>query len=77
VDDGDAADEPDIPPRASGITLIIRWWREGGARDPGEARHALRGTIGDLSGRTLGSFAGLEALFRLLRKVMGNGAPPG
>jgi len=76
VDDDDGAADTDDPPPASSFTLIIRWWHESGAQGPGEKDRALRGTVRDLMGRTLGSFAGIEALFHLLRRIMGDKRRP-
>lgn len=70
MDDGDGECEPDNPSPTSRFTVIIRWWHESGAQGPGEERRALRGTVRDLMGRTLGSFAGIESLFGLLRRIM-------
>ena len=71
MDDGDAEHEPDNLSPSSRFTVIIRWWHES-ASGPGEEGRALRGTIRDVMGRTLGSFAGIESLFGLLRKIMAN-----
>lgn len=68
--DGDDEQEPDNLPPTSRSTVIIRWWHESGAQGPGEEGGALRGTVRDLMGRTLGSFAGVESLFGLLRRLM-------
>jgi hypothetical protein len=70
VGDGDGEHEPDNLPPTSRFTVIIRWWHESGAQGPGEEGRALRGTVRDLMGRTLGSFAGIESLFGLLRRIM-------
>ncbi|HEV2817116.1 MAG TPA: hypothetical protein VGW40_07850 [Allosphingosinicella sp.] len=76
MDDDDAAPDSDHPPPSSSFTLIIRWWHESGARGQSEKDRALRGTVRDLMGRTLGSFAGIEALFHLLRRIMGDRPRP-
>ena len=70
MDDGDDERETDNPSPTSRFTVIIRWWHESDALDSGEERRALRGTVRDLMGRTLGSFAGVESLFGLLRRIM-------
>ena len=76
MDDDDAAHEEDDLPRSSGFTVIIRWWHESGAQGPAEQDRALRGNVRDLMGRTLGSFAGLDALFRLLRRILADKPRP-
>jgi hypothetical protein len=76
VDDGDASHENEDLHRPSGSAVIIRWWRESGAQGPDEEGRALRGNLRDLRGGTIGSFAGIDTLFRLLRRILSERPQP-
>ncbi|MGK9171296.1 hypothetical protein KXR53_33705 [Inquilinus limosus] len=69
MDDHNGADQSDPANPSPVSTIIVRWWYESGSVDPEEKQRATRGTIRDLSGRTLGAFAGFDALVRLLRRI--------
>ncbi len=53
-----------------GGTIIIRWWHEALSESETDADQALRGTVLDLSGRTLGHFSGTDALLDLVGKFI-------
>lgn len=55
--------------RRAGGTLMIRWLYED-ASEPNADGERLVGTVLDLGGRTLGHFAGMEALIGLLDEMM-------
>lgn len=61
--------EGSLPRPVRSSTIIIRWWHE--AADGMDRAHNshLRGTVLDLGGRTLGQFAGKQALFDLVGAI--------
>ena len=69
MDEGARATTRPAAIRRTGATIIIRWWHETGAPYDGEDNRALRGTVLDLSGRTLGHFAGRDPLLDLIRDI--------
>jgi hypothetical protein len=69
VGDANGEHRSDLPSHTPGSTIIIRWWREQGTTIPGDEHRILRGKVLDLSGRTLGSFAGIDGLFEILRAI--------
>ena len=53
----------------SGSTIMIRWWHEGDRDAAAADDGSLRGTVLDLGGRTLGHFAGRQALLDLVGRI--------
>jgi hypothetical protein len=58
--------------QAKGKTIILRWWHEPKSAGEEEQGLAIRGTVRELTGRTLGAFAGFENLSALLRRILGS-----
>lgn len=67
MDDGASDDSkaPEAGARPPARTLLLRIWPEHDGPEPG-----VRGTLSDLSGKPLGAFASIQALWALLARLL-------
>lgn len=72
-----AGNDPEgaLPRTVQGGTIIIRWWHEAADEMDRASDRQLRGTVLDLGGRTLGQFAGKQALFDLVGAITDDPQP--
>ncbi|NRF65722.1 hypothetical protein HLB44_01860 [Aquincola sp. S2] len=59
------------PPDAAAHTLLVRLWKERRAPEQADGEPVWRGTVSDLQGHELGSFASATELVGLIGRVTG------